>query len=278
MTHSLETPIPGIPLAILDVETTGLSPGRGDRVCEVAVLRVRNAEETGAWETLIDPVRPISPGASAVNGITDAMVRGAPRFEAVADRLLAEIGDAVLVAHNSAFDLGFLRAEFRRAGRELPDLPVLDTLLLARRRFTFPSNSLPRIAAAFELPTPFAHRAMGDVRTTCQVLHRLLRMEPLADVTTLGGLMEAQGGARTTRPAEEGAGTILPATVEEAMRKHRALRIAYVDAAGRRTERVIEPVRLKEGAGDAVYLVALSGEKKEERNFPIDRIVGLDPA
>jgi len=77
---------------------------------------------------------------------------------------------------------------------------------------------------------------------------------------------------------DNAASTRIDPRVEEAMRKHRALRIAYIDRYGRRSERIIEPVRLVEGSGDAVYLVALSGEAKEERNFRVDRIVGLDPA
>ena len=94
MTFDLSQSLDETTFAILDVETTGLSPTYGHRVCEIACLRVRAGVELNHFESLIDPQRLISPGALRVNGITPAMLRGAPTFGAVLDHLL-------LVAHNA---------------------------------------------------------------------------------------------------------------------------------------------------------------------------------
>lgn len=101
-------PLDSVAFAVLDLETTGLSPAYGHRVCEVACLRIQGGRVTGEFESLVDPVRPISPGAFAVNQITPDMLAGAPQFREVAPSLLAVTENAVLVAHNAGFDLGFL--------------------------------------------------------------------------------------------------------------------------------------------------------------------------
>jgi DNA polymerase-3 subunit epsilon len=104
-------PLNQVAFALFDVETTGLSPAYGHRVCEVACLRVHDGLEVGSFESLVDPGRPISPGAFRVNRITPDMLSGAPTFAAVAGPFLALMEGAVLVAHNAPFDLGFLAAE-----------------------------------------------------------------------------------------------------------------------------------------------------------------------
>ncbi len=110
------TPIEDVPLAVVDVETTGLKPLAGHRVCEIAVLRVDPGAEPRLFVSLVNPGRPIGPGARAVNGIANREVADAPSFDSLIPRINAGLDGAVLVAHNAPFDLGFLRAEYRRAG------------------------------------------------------------------------------------------------------------------------------------------------------------------
>src|SRR5262249_5526380 len=112
--------------AVIDVETTGLSPGR-DRVVEIAVVRTdRHGRVVDEWATLINPSGRV--GAAHIHGITVADVRAAPRFADVAGELVARMAGNVVVAHNAAFDVAFLRAEFERAGWPMPAVPVLCTL------------------------------------------------------------------------------------------------------------------------------------------------------
>lgn len=158
-------------LAFLDVETTGLSTAHNDRICEIAILRCQGQQKITHWETLINPLRPISPGASAVNGITNEMVERSPLFKNVAPKVLELIDGAVLVCHNAPFDLSFLAAELEACGRTLPNLPVIDTLRIARQHFDFPSNSLGNIAAYLEIDVTEQHRAMADVYTTHKVFN-----------------------------------------------------------------------------------------------------------
>jgi DNA polymerase III subunit epsilon len=162
------------PLAFLDVETTGLSAWFGDRVCEIAVLRCQENEILDSFDTLVNPERHISPGAARVNGLTDQDLEGAPLFSDVAARVETILEDAILVAHNAPFDLGFVSSEFARLGKSLPSTDVIDTLQLARQYFNFPSNGLQAIADELDIERSTAHRAMADVVTTREVLRYFL--------------------------------------------------------------------------------------------------------
>src|SRR5215216_646421 len=140
MPMSLLQPIREIPLAFVDVETTGASADFGHRVIEIGISRVENGQVTAEYERLFDPQRKISAGVTALTGITQAMVTGQPVFTDELPRMLELLQGAIVVGHNVRFDLGFLRKEFRRARRGemielLGDVPVLDTVRIARRRF-----------------------------------------------------------------------------------------------------------------------------------------------
>jgi DNA polymerase-3 subunit epsilon len=266
--------------AVVDVETTGLSPWTGDRVCEIGCLRGRGGQVLGQLEALVDPGRRISPGAYRVNRITAEMLAGAPSFGDVAPRLLALLEGAALVAHNAPFDLGFLAAEFARAGLSLPALPVIDTLALARQVYRFRSNSLGAVAVALGVATPPTHRALADVRTTWGVLQRM--MAGLAEgsrVATLGELLAVQGGSvplpsssKMAVPAD----TPLPPAISEALEHGGSVRMRYVDGRGRETERTVRPLRVRATRG-RLYLVAHCFRRGATRTFRLDRVVELAP-
>jgi DNA polymerase III epsilon subunit family exonuclease len=132
-------------LAFLDVETTGLSAWFGDRICEIAVVRSRGDKILDKFNTLVNPQRSISPGASRVNGLTDKDVAEAPLFAEIANQVKPLLDEAIIVCHNAPFDLGFVSNEFNRLAQPLPPLEVIDTLLLAREYFNFDSNSLRQL-------------------------------------------------------------------------------------------------------------------------------------
>ena len=156
-----------------DVETTGLSPRNGDRVCEVGFVRFLRGTAIDSLVSLVNPLRPISPGASAVNGITDAMVAEAPTFGDLFPRIVEFLSDDPLVFHNAPFDLSFLSHEARLCGGEWPGNPVVDTLPLARRRLRNHRCSLPVLCASFGIEAPF-HRAGGDAWAAGKLLLHLL--------------------------------------------------------------------------------------------------------
>ena len=107
--------------SFLDVETTGLDPAGGDKVCEIAIVKTLNGEIVDQFVTLVNPGMAIPPRAVSIHGITDSMVRKAPFFRHIAGEVLDFLKDSVIVAHNAAFDLGFLEAELRNLMHTLPE-------------------------------------------------------------------------------------------------------------------------------------------------------------
>jgi DNA polymerase-3 subunit epsilon len=258
--------------ALFDVETTGLSPAYGHRVCEVACLCVRGGVELAHFESLVDPQRPISEGAYHVNHITPQMLIGAPDFAAIAGPLLALMQDTVLVAHNAPFDLGFLAAELDMARLPPPEGQVIDTLTLARRAYNLPRNGLSVLAGALGLDTGLAHRAMGDVWTTYQLLDRLMTdLEDRWGVTTMGQLLAFQGGPI---PYPQPRLLPLPPTIAEALEGGGRVQMRYVDARGQETTRVVRPLSVHEQGG-MLYLVAHCYRADALRTFRLDRVIEL---
>lgn len=117
----------------IDVETTGLSLSE-DRIVEIGCVEIVGRVPTGkTFHAYVNPDRVVSYGALQVHGLSDDFLADKPSFATIVDEAMAFIGDAPLVAHNASFDTGMLRSELRRLGREMPDNPVVDTLVLARR-------------------------------------------------------------------------------------------------------------------------------------------------
>jgi DNA polymerase-3 subunit epsilon len=258
--------------AVVDVETTGLSPAFGDRVCEIAVVHLRENEELETFSTLINPGRPISPGAAAVNGITDALVVQAPAFRDVVAEVVRRLDGYVFVAHNAPFDLGFLAAEFQRLRTPLPVTQVIDTLAIARQYYNFPSNSLGAVAAQLDIPYPQQHRAMHDARVTGQVLRVFLsdlarrRMATAADVMFPAADVLSSGTE---------ASIVLPPLLSEAITQGLTLEICYAAAGAEvSTRRRIDPLTVVQNR-DTIYLRAYCHLRQDERTFRLDRIVEM---
>ncbi len=269
MLPSPDTSLDDLTLAFLDVETTGLSPRYGDRICEIAVVRSRLDLIQATYQSLVNPERSISPGASAVNHLQDEDVLDAPRFGQIADGVLSVLGGAVIVCHNAPFDLAFVASEMRGNGRAFLPPVVLDTLAMARHYFRFTSNSLPRVALALDIPTPNAHRALGDAMTTREVYLRLVEDLWARGVRTLGDLGETVG---TTVPLVPD--TPLPPALGEALSAGKKLFLVYVDGQGEKTERWVTP-RQVTGEGDVLSLIAFCHLREEIRQFRLDRIVEM---
>jgi len=149
----------------LDLETTGLSP-RDDGITEIGAVILRAGEEPREWSTLIKPPLPIPPEIAALTGITNEMVRDAPRFAEVAQPLAELLEGAVLVAHNARFDYAFLKQAFAREGLAF-FVPTLCTARLARElEPELESAGLDALIGRYRLPEADRHRALGDARIT----------------------------------------------------------------------------------------------------------------
>jgi DNA polymerase-3 subunit epsilon len=158
---------------LFDTETTGLDPLHGDRVIEVAAIELHNGLPTErTFHRLIDPERDIPAEASRIHGITSIDLVGKPNFAAIVDDLLAFFGDDPLIAHNAAFDFGFLDAELGRLRRPALDRArMIDTLALAKSRFPGMPNSLDALCRRFEidLSARTTHNALLDCKLLAEV-------------------------------------------------------------------------------------------------------------
>lgn len=158
---------------LFDTETTGLEPLKGDRVIEIAALELVNDLPTGRhFHTLIDPERDVPEEASRIHGFTTAHLVGKPKFAEIAAEMLAFFEDGPLVAHNAAFDFGFLNAELARLGlAPLAPTRMVDTLAMAKTRFPGMPNSLDALCRRFsiDLSARTTHNALLDCRLLAEV-------------------------------------------------------------------------------------------------------------
>lgn len=162
------------PYAVVDVETTGLSPGRGDRVIEIAVARVdAHGRVEDEFATLVNP-EGRDTGPVFIHGISNADAANAPTFADIAPELLARLDGTVVVAHNAPFEERFLATEFARAGHRDLRMPALCTLWLGRRTFQTPNHKLGTIAREAGVPLVDKHAALGDVRAVSRLLPLML--------------------------------------------------------------------------------------------------------
>jgi DNA polymerase III epsilon subunit family exonuclease len=275
-TFSLFDKLRDIPVAVLDVETTGASPQWGDRVIEVGILRIEAGRPVSSLQQLVDPQRRIGPGITALTGITQAMVQGQGLFGQVAPRVSELLRGAVLLGHNVRFDLSFLHSEFRRTGQELAEavgaVRVVDTLRIARRRFGRGGNSLPVLAARLGVAPPTAHRAQADAQTTAAVFEKLLEPSGGWDMCLCDAIQQ-QGGPMGLMPAGRQE-WLLPLALEEALETRGTVQMEYVDAHGARTQRTIRPISIRRSGGHIV-LVAYCDLRGGQRLFKLDRVVRL---
>src|SRR6516225_1571817 len=136
---------------VIDTETTGLDPSEGHRVVEIGAVELVNRSLTGeTFHCYLCPQRVMPADAVAVHGLTGAFLADKPLFAAVADEFLVFVGDAPLVAHNAGFDIAFLNAELKGAGKP-PIAPerVIDTLVLARRKHPGGHNTLDDLCSRY---------------------------------------------------------------------------------------------------------------------------------
>ena len=189
------TALRDVTFVVLDLETTGGSPAEAG-ITEVGAVKVRHGEVVGEFATLVNPGVPIPPFIAALTGITDPLVADAPRLSAVLPTLLEFLGDAVLVAHNARYDVGFLKGACALLDVPWPHLRIVDTARIARtalQRDEVPNCKLGTLAAHFRSPVTPTHRALDDARATVTVLHGLLERLGDLGVTTLEDLQAFTG-------------------------------------------------------------------------------------
>ena len=167
-----------------DLETTGLS-SKTDTIIEIGAVIMKDGQEIDRFQTFVDPGRKLEPKIIELTGITDAMLLGAPKIEEVLPKFLEFVGDRVLVAHNSDFDTGFIRAACNKLGYPYT-FTAADTLILSQNLLQLNKYKLDIVANALSLPEFNHHRAADDAAICGLIMARLMKkLEEDHDVHTL---------------------------------------------------------------------------------------------
>jgi DNA polymerase-3 subunit epsilon len=183
---------------VLDTETTGLDPYQGHRLVEIGCIELVNRIPSGqTFHRYVNPERDMPPEAFAVHGLSRDFLKDKPLFAEVIDDLLTFIGDAPLIAHNAAFDLTFINAEFERVGRAvLARERMIDTLLLARRKHPGSPNRLDDLCARYGIDNSkrVKHGALLDAEILADVYLELIEGRQAQLILVGAGNGGAAGG------------------------------------------------------------------------------------
>jgi len=199
----IAVPLSTLAFAVVDVETTGGCAWRGDRITEIAAIIVRGGCVVEHFETLVNPERPIPPMISALTNISWSMVKDAPRFRDVCERVVSMVSGRVFVGHNAGFDWRFVSAEVQRATGHRLEGERLCTVRLARKLLPhLRSRRLDAVAHHYGVGITARHRAGGDALATAHILFKLLadaREQECENWQDLQRLLARQRGRRGRR-------------------------------------------------------------------------------
>ena len=184
------------PYVAFDLETTGLS-SRNDQIIEIGAVLMENGQELDRFQTFVDPGVKLQKETVELTGITDSMLRGAPKLEEIFPKFLEFVGDHVLVAHNADFDTGFIRAACERLGYPYK-FTSADTLVLSQNLMPHLSRfKLDVVANALSLPEFNHHRAADDAVTCGLIMAKHLEKLAEMGITHLQGINPAMEGMRS---------------------------------------------------------------------------------
>ena len=255
-----------------DLETTGLHPAMA-RIVEIGAVRFRgDGTVLDSFQQLIDPQCAISPGAMAVNGISDEMVKGQPLIGDVLPAFNRFIGSSqvVMTAYNAGFDMSFLAFAYGRLGLKRLPHPVVDTLALARLRLNLTSYRMEAVGQRLRLVEQARHRALEDALLLKDIFVKLTGAPPKIESTDQ--LLQVVPGL-TFEQYEKSLGQA-PAGFEElweAMAAEQAVEMLYLGGSNPGTNRVVTPLGVTR-MGGVMYLSAFCHQSRINKTFRLDRI------
>jgi DNA polymerase III epsilon subunit family exonuclease len=266
--------IDDVEFTIFDVETTGLEPESGDRIIEIAGIRLRGEDKLGEYHSLVNATKEVSAEAFAVNRITAGMLKGAPPSGRVLPEFLDFASGSILTSYNAPFDMGFLNNELAMINIRPPDPPIIDVLKMSRRLLPdLDRYALCFVAKELGIHTEQVHRALSDVELTVDVflaLRELLYEKGIEDFHNFASLF-----GLNCRLLDDITNAKI-ARIQEAISLGVRLNIKYLSRANARvTSRDILPKEIKKDKGHA-YLVGACYLRNEERTFRIDGILHME--
>jgi len=264
-----------IEFTIFDTETTGLNPAQGDRIVEIAGLRIIGNQKIGTFHSLVNPKREISPAAFAVNKITPEMLENAEDISMVLPRFLKFISGSCLCSYNARFDLDFLNNELKNPSFSKENgIIVLDILTMARRLLPdLSSHALCAVSKELGISKPQQHRALADVEMTWEVFNRLKAMcseKGVCGFTNFSNLF-AFNPLYLETSNEEKSGII-----QKCIDTKGQLKLLYISSVGFEvTKRNVLPGSIRVDKKHR-YLTGYCCLKKQERTFRLDNILQIE--
>jgi len=260
-------------LVFFDVETTGLNPDRGDAICEIGGVKVRDRKVLDVFQTLINPKRPIPQDVQAIHGISNQLVIDAPRFEDVVDRFLSFLDEAVICGYNVGFDLSFLNWELKRINYPPLELPSLDILVMARR--TIPDlnrYNLSFLVEHLQIKGVGFHRALGDAMATKEIFLKLREILEDKGITRVEDFITLYGFDNEFFKKNQQPKISL---IRESIIARIAIKIGYLSYQSEIKSVVVIPKELMEDKG-RVYLLGLFPDREELVKFNLTRILNVE--
>jgi len=271
----MDKPFEESEFTFFDTETTGLEPQAGDRIIELAAIRLSGGRQTARFHALINPHRPVSEGAFRVNRITPEMLADAKEAKAVIPQFLHFISGSCLCSYNAPFDMSFLESELERLGLRLPDsLAVADVLRMARRLLPgLERYALWFVAERLGIQARQEHRALSDVELTIEVFQRLGAILKQKHPFNLGHFLSLFGLDSALLQDIQNQKL---ATIQEALDKGARIKISYLASANAEvTEREVLPRQIHQ-ENRRSYLIGYCCLRKEERSFRVDSILHIE--
>jgi DNA polymerase III epsilon subunit len=260
---------------VFDVETTGLHPYSGDRICEIGAIKLMPDGKKPRFHSMVNPGREISQGAFAVNGITPEMLDGQPPIEEVLPGFMEFIKGSVLVAYNAGFDLGFIECALGHDKGRLSEYRIIDALKLARRFFPgIGRYNLQSVSRALNIRSSGAHRAMSDAQMTVKVFLKVLDAITASGAEAVDDIVQAQ--ERRVEPLKV-VSDYRMSMIESAIMEQKKINITYLsDWNNKTTKRTITPKGIQKGYGKP-YVTAYCHLRDEERTFKFGGILDVEP-
>ena len=273
----MNKPMEDIEFTIFDTETTGLAPRSGDRIVEIAAVKIKAGKKTGEFQTMVNPGREISQGAFLVNGITPEMLEGAPDMRRVMPGFLDFIKGTCLCAYNASFDMAFLENELSLMSLSpMEGVVVIDMLKMSRKLIPgMERYSLGFVTEKLGIGCKQKHRALSDVELCVELFIKfqdMLEEKGVSDLHGIAGLFGIKADFL------EGVNNAKLSCINEAISESCLLKIKYFSSSGAQvTDRHVVPKEVRSEQGRS-YLVGYCCLKKEERTFRIDNILQIEKA